>query len=488
MRHLFVLVLAVLFVGSVLAQDKPSARIKASDREKIRVTKDTMRKLGGDLTAAKSLLQAYPEKLDELVKNQLIETVPKDGWDHDFVYSRNKETGYELVSYGADGKKGGEGGDADITFTEQGLKQEMTSDQRAALEKKRDEQRIIGRKVLALFEMKVLGALCVAQRRDKGAWPANLADLKPKGDTAQDKTTALCFSDPWKRDYTFKPLPNDNFAVICLGGDGSEGGEGENADFVITERDVRSGRGDDEYRGYGYNSDWRVDDLADAVRQFKKSNSKLPRELAELTQGARRVRNDIPRDRFGNEYIYLVMGDDEFYIVGLGSDGEAGGMGDAQDSISPRPGQVPYERESYAQPEEVKPEDTEENKALAIVAEAQMQDMMRAAAAYNAEKKNWPASLDDIKDKLPAKTVPKDPWDSAFEFEQVKDAKGEVTGVRVICRGCDKVAGGNNAAADFAVTDKGERQAIAVPLPAGGEKPVEGAEKPAEAPAGGRVK
>ncbi len=322
--------------------------------------------------------------------------------------------------------------------------------------------------------MRVLGGLCVSHRRDKGTWPEKLSTLKPAGETAADKAVSRCFEDPWKREYSFKQLPSDNFAIVCLGADGAEGGEDENADFVVTERDVRGEQPNDEYeyRGYDYNNDWRVDDLAEGVRQFKKVNSALPKELSDLTQGARRIRNDIPKDRFGGEYVYLVVSDDEFFIISLGSDKDAGGIGDGKDSISPRPGQVPYERESYAQPEEAKPEDSAESKALALVAEVQMQDMMRAATAYQAEKKAWPASLDEIKDKLPGKAVPNDPWESAYVFEQVK-TKDEVTGVRVICRGCDKVAGGNSAAADFAINDKGERQEIAGAPPPDGEKPAE---------------
>ena len=478
MRHvLTALFICLVCLVTVSAQDKPAVRIKAADREKIRNTKDTMRKLAGELTAAKSLLQGYPEKLDELVKNQLIEKLPKDGWDRDFSYTRNKETGYELISCGADGQVGGEGGDADIIFTEQGLKTTLNADQQALLAKKREAQRALGRMALARFEMKVLGGMCVSTRRDKGAWPEKLATLKPAGESTQDKATARCFDDPWGHEYAFKALPSDNFAIVCFGADGVEGGENENADFVVTERDVRGDQSNDdyEYRGYGYNNDWRVDDLAEGVRQFKKSNSRLPKELSDLTQGAKRIRNDIPQDRFGGEYIYLVMSDEEFYIISLGSDKEAGGIGDGQDSISPRPGQVPYERESYAQPEEAKPEDSAENKALALVAETQMQDMMRAATEFHAEKKSWPASLDDLQDRLPGKAVPNDPWETAFVFEQVK-TNNEVTGVRVICRGCDKQPGGKSAAADFAVNDKGERQELVSPEE-DAAKPVEGQPK-----------
>jgi general secretion pathway protein G len=48
-------------------------------------------------------------------------TIPKDAWGHDFVYVDHPESGkpYVIVSYGADGKKGGEGFDADLYSTDE---------------------------------------------------------------------------------------------------------------------------------------------------------------------------------------------------------------------------------------------------------------------------------------------------------------------------------------------------------------------------------
>jgi len=46
--------------------------------------------------------------------------IPKDPWGHDYVYlspGRNGEE-YEIISYGRDGKEGGEGPDADISSSE----------------------------------------------------------------------------------------------------------------------------------------------------------------------------------------------------------------------------------------------------------------------------------------------------------------------------------------------------------------------------------
>ena len=42
------------------------------------------------------------------------EAVPKDGWGHDFVYQLDEKWGYRILSYGADGKPGGEGENADL--------------------------------------------------------------------------------------------------------------------------------------------------------------------------------------------------------------------------------------------------------------------------------------------------------------------------------------------------------------------------------------
>ncbi len=47
-------------------------------------------------------------------------TVPKDPWGNDYLYAFPGQHGaYDIVSYGADGKEGGEGADKDITSWDQ---------------------------------------------------------------------------------------------------------------------------------------------------------------------------------------------------------------------------------------------------------------------------------------------------------------------------------------------------------------------------------
>ena len=48
------------------------------------------------------------------------DTVPKDPWGHEYVYVFPGQHGpYDLISYGADGKEGGDGADKDITSWDQ---------------------------------------------------------------------------------------------------------------------------------------------------------------------------------------------------------------------------------------------------------------------------------------------------------------------------------------------------------------------------------
>ena len=77
-------------------------------------------KLG--LHAYKNYTGEYPKKLEDLIFDSGIkdwkkcldaDQLPKDPWDNKFFYKR-RNNGYILLSFGADGKPGGEGLDADI--------------------------------------------------------------------------------------------------------------------------------------------------------------------------------------------------------------------------------------------------------------------------------------------------------------------------------------------------------------------------------------
>ena len=55
----------------------------------------------------------YPESLEQISEGFNTQSMPIDSWNNSFIYHK-KSTGYKLISYGADGKPGGEGLSTDI--------------------------------------------------------------------------------------------------------------------------------------------------------------------------------------------------------------------------------------------------------------------------------------------------------------------------------------------------------------------------------------
>ena len=67
--------------------------------------------------AALLAMPASPPGPDRSRGPYLLRPIPADPWGHPYVYRRNEASGgdgYTLSSYGADGKPGGEGEDADV--------------------------------------------------------------------------------------------------------------------------------------------------------------------------------------------------------------------------------------------------------------------------------------------------------------------------------------------------------------------------------------
>lgn len=61
-------------------------------------------------------LVVAPDKSPRWQGPYLAKAVPKDPWGHDFAYfAPGKQSEYEIIAYGRDGKPGGQGEDADIT-------------------------------------------------------------------------------------------------------------------------------------------------------------------------------------------------------------------------------------------------------------------------------------------------------------------------------------------------------------------------------------
>ncbi|MCC7508455.1 MAG: type II secretion system protein GspG [Planctomycetes bacterium] len=464
-RVLLCCVLVFGFAVSATAQD----RISRTDRTKMRETRETMRSLAQDLRAWSGTNEnKYPEKLQKLVDANLRDAVPKDAWGNEFSYSLDEEAGYKLVSLGGDGKLGGEGGAADITFTRNGEKIELNADQQAELEKQRDAARHEARVTLARARMVAVGIEVVQHRREKGSWPAKLEAAKRTGTETEDKAVNACFLDPWGNEYAIRILPQDNLALVCWGADGVEGGTGRDVDFVITERDIRrQTRNTDEWGGgFERNMDWQVQNLSEEVQSWKQQACKLPDELIDLTRPiplkdgkqANALRNNIPSDEWGREYIYLRLDDENFAIVALGKDGVAGGMKEDADHIAPMPGSSSegmIRRGGRGMVKVPPNNDNRNNEGLADVATEQMRDIAEKLKAHKDETGKFPDSLDDIKDKLAGGEVPNDPWDRAFTYE-LSDA-----GYTLTCLGSDGEPGGEGHAADITWTHEGKQEAAA---------------------------
>ncbi|NMO21592.1 general secretion pathway protein GspG [Pyxidicoccus fallax] len=76
-----------------------------------------IRKLEGLFKSHHRLMGRFPSKEEgftPLIQARLLESPPVDPWGHPYVYWMDGSTG-AVVSYGADGKPGGTGADADLS-------------------------------------------------------------------------------------------------------------------------------------------------------------------------------------------------------------------------------------------------------------------------------------------------------------------------------------------------------------------------------------
>lgn len=65
----------------------------------------------------------YPDTLEELTEpdengEPYVKTIPLDPWNNPYEYDLQPDGNYVIVSYGADGEAGGEGGNADLRSDE----------------------------------------------------------------------------------------------------------------------------------------------------------------------------------------------------------------------------------------------------------------------------------------------------------------------------------------------------------------------------------
>lgn len=66
-------------------------------------------------------LRVKPETLEKWNGPYLKKEIPNDPWSNPYIYrAPGRSGGYEIISYGADGREGGEGEDQDINSWESG--------------------------------------------------------------------------------------------------------------------------------------------------------------------------------------------------------------------------------------------------------------------------------------------------------------------------------------------------------------------------------
>lgn len=127
--------MAVLLIIALLAGVAVKNFMGTTEKAKVTTTKTTLKALHGAINMFKLDTGRYPS--EEMGLLELVEmptdvdgwspggylestNVPQDAWKNDFVYMLNPESGkpFVVISYGADGKEGGEGYDFDLYSTD----------------------------------------------------------------------------------------------------------------------------------------------------------------------------------------------------------------------------------------------------------------------------------------------------------------------------------------------------------------------------------
>jgi general secretion pathway protein G len=125
-------VLVIIGLLATLVVTKVATKI---DQARVTTTKANLKLLHNAVNQFKMDTSRFPSEeggLKELIEQPTdvanwepggyLETteIPKDGWGNDFIYERFPESGKPFVikSFGADGKEGGDGYDADLYSTD----------------------------------------------------------------------------------------------------------------------------------------------------------------------------------------------------------------------------------------------------------------------------------------------------------------------------------------------------------------------------------
>ncbi len=116
-------IMVVLVIIGVLAAMVAPRFIERADEAKVDSTKAQMQTIGQAMKLYRLQHGSYPsssEGINALVSadksgKRYLDSLPKDAWGNPFVYlSPGVHGDFDILSYGADGKQGGSGFDADL--------------------------------------------------------------------------------------------------------------------------------------------------------------------------------------------------------------------------------------------------------------------------------------------------------------------------------------------------------------------------------------
>lgn len=127
--------MAVLLIIALIAGLATKSFMAATDKAKVTTTEATLKTLHAAVNMFKLSTGRYPTEemgLLELVEEPVdvegwdaggyLEStdIPRDAWKGEFVYMLNPESGkpFVIISYGSDGKEGGEGDAYDLYSTD----------------------------------------------------------------------------------------------------------------------------------------------------------------------------------------------------------------------------------------------------------------------------------------------------------------------------------------------------------------------------------
>jgi len=123
------LMAVIIIIGILMAVVIPRY-VQQTDKAKVNATKAQIRIIEGVLAEFKMDTGRYPataEGIQALVTKPAdykgdwptdgyLPKMPKDAWTNDFVYlCPGAKSSYDIISYGSDGKEGGQNENADIT-------------------------------------------------------------------------------------------------------------------------------------------------------------------------------------------------------------------------------------------------------------------------------------------------------------------------------------------------------------------------------------